>query len=379
MIAARSVAQDSTMWYDVRNNTTSAGTGIGGQLIAPGAPAQPYTNGQEPASGSGNSANNFGTAAINGGARGAGEILRLNPVQASGFNASPNPNGGSAWPNYDADTNSSTGSLYLYMDVNDDPSGVGDVISSIGINHIITNGPLNTVPRNTIASVAFTMANDATVAAANGAAPPVPWNGVVNGASDGGTPPSVIGTKAVRVPVTTGPVYAATLGIQPNAVGPYRLGRLDVTAGARSCLGRTPNAHVNNSTYQVKLTVNNLLITRVFSSGGDAVENVAFGYDPLVADGGFGTLDAAVSGSVSGNTSTSPDAIIQVRLHGDFSGDGNVTGADVAGFNAAVTASLGGACKVSQMYLGDFNNNRTVTGADIAGFVNATSASLTCP
>ena len=381
MLASVSLATDSSLWFDVRDNTTSAGTGVGGQLIFPGAPAVPYTNGQNPAGGLGNSADRFGTAAINGGARGSGGVLRLNPVQASGANAIANPAGsGSAWPNYDADLNSATGRFWLYMDVQDDLSGTGDVISSLGIDTNVTAGPLNTLPRTPIASLAFTMINDGTVSAQAGGSPTTPWNGVVNGSQSGVSPTiSITGSKAVRVPVTTGPAYAASLGIQPSLTGPYRVGRLDVVAGTRVCSGRTANANVDNSTYSVKLSFNNLLTTRVFQSGGDAVENVAIGYDPYVADGAFGTLDADISGSVSGNTSANPDAAIQIRLHGDYTGDGNVTAADIAGFTAAENAQLAGTQTQAQVYLGDFNNSRSVTAGDIAGFTNAENNSLVCP
>lgn len=369
VLAARSIAQDSSVFYDVRDDRTSAGSGIGGQLI--GTPAAPYTKGQNPAGGAGNSADRFGTGAVNAGGRGAGGVLRLAPV------ATTNSHSNVAWPNYDTDNNGSTGNLWLYMAVNDDASGTGDVISSMGLDHNIANGPNLVTQRNQIASVAFTMFNDATVAAGAGGSPATPWNGVVNGASNLGTPPSVLGSKAVRVPVTTGPAYAASLGIQPNA-GLYRIGQLRVTAGARNCTQRSANLHVDNSTYKLTASVNNLLCTRVFQSGGDAVENISMGYDPFFADAAFGTLDAAQSGSVVA-ASANPDAAIQVRLHGDFSGDGNVSAADVAGFNAAVAANLAATQTVSQTYLGDFNNNRTVTSADIGGFTAATTASLTCP
>lgn len=375
-LAASSMAQDSSFFYDLRDNVTSAGTGIGGQLI--GTPANPYLQGQNPAAGSGNSADRFGVAAVNGGGRGAGGVLRIGPVQANNAHATANPAGsGTGWPNYDVDTNNATGRLWLYLNVNDDASGTGDVISSIGLDHNITNGPNLVTARNAIGSVAFTMFNDATVAAQAGGSPAVPWNGVVDGASNLATPPSVIGSKAVRVPVTTGPAYAASLGIQPNA-GLYRIGQLRVTAGARNCTQRNSNLHVDNSTYSLKASVNNLLCTRVFQSGGDAVENISMGYDPFVANGTFGTLDASVSGSVVG-TSAAPDAAIQVRLRGDFNGDGNVTNGDLAGFNNALGANTAGTLKVSQTYLGDYNNNRTVTNADLAGFSAALGNSGVSP
>ncbi|MEK6644109.1 MAG: hypothetical protein AABZ08_09385 [Planctomycetota bacterium] len=371
-LAASAMAQESALFWDTRDNVTSAGTGIGGQLI--GTPVTPYINGQNPVGGLGNSADRFGTAAVNAGGRGAAGVLRLAPV------ASTNSHLNNAWPNYDTDTNGSTGNLWLYMNVQDDGTGgTGDVISSLGVDSNLTNGPnFGLAARNAIGSVSFTMFNDATVAAQAGGSPAVPWNGVVNGASNLAVPPSIIGSKAVRVPVTTGPVYAASLGIQPVPASLYRVGQLRVTAGARNCTQRSANLHVDSSTYSLKLSVNNLLITRVFSSGGDAVENVNMGYDPFVANGTFGTLDAGVSGSVIG-TSAAPDAAIQVRLHGDFSGDGNVSAADIAGFNAAVAATGAVNLRVSQVFLGDFNNNRTVTAADIAGYTAAVTASATCP
>src|SRR5262245_33276599 len=95
MVAATSFAQDSTWFLDVRDNVTSAGTGVGGQLIltnlGANAGAAPYTIGQNPAAASGNSTYRFGTGPINGGGPGAGEVLRLNPVQASGVHAIANP------------------------------------------------------------------------------------------------------------------------------------------------------------------------------------------------------------------------------------------------------------------------------------------------
>lgn len=388
-LAAVTFAQDSVMWWDVRDGVTSAGTGVGGQLIVSGA-AQPYINGQDTAGGGGNSADRYGTSAINAGGRGAGGVLRLNPVQNGGFHAQAPNGGGSAWPNYatraepsviPADNNSSTGVLYLYMDVNDDPSGLGDVISSIGINTMLSNGPLNVTPRNPIGSVSMVVYNGSEVNNINGVAlASGAWNPTpVNGSSNLATPPSIIGTKMVRVPVTTGPVYADTLGIRPTAAGPYRIARLNVTAGTRNCTGRTANAHVDNSTYSVKLAINNLLITRVFSSGGDTVENIGLGNDPYVADAAFGTFDAAVDGGNMASVNTNPDASIQIRLHGDFNGDGNVTATDITGFNGAVSASLTSSAKVRQMYCGDFNNNRTITATDITGFNNAVGASLICP
>lgn len=162
--------------------------------------------------------------------------------------------------------------------------------------------------------------------------------------------------------------------------GPYRFAQLRVTAALRDCNGFAANTHVDNSTYSVKLSVCAPPgISRVCASSFD---NVSIGYDPYyVANGTFGIVDAPINGGANGVASASPDAVIQIRLRGDFNGNGTVSGVDIAGFNAAISASQSGTLKVSQAYLGDFNNNRTVTGADIAGFVNAigASGSVPCP
>jgi hypothetical protein len=392
-------ANESSLWWDIRDNDTSHGTtgGVGGQDIT-GTPANPYTNGQDPtASGS---AVRFGDNAYNSGGRGAGGVLRLNPVQVSGFHAVANPNGaGSGWPNYPigpgtgaGDGNAATGSLYLYMDMNDDTSGgpaAAENMAAVGVDTVIANGPLVTAARNPIALVSMSVYNDSTVAARAGGTPPgAPWNGTAAGATDGGTPPSIIGTKMVRIAVSNpggGAVYDEALGLQPGVganKGPYRLARLDVVAGTRNCTARQANNHVDNSTYSVRSRVNNLLITRTFESGGDTQEDVRPGFNPYSGAGNPGALaltSPALNGNTNGDVSASAGAVIQMRLRGDYSGDGNVTNIDLNPHLAAIAASAGGTIKVRQVYLGDFNGNRTVTNIDQSGFLKAISASTTCP
>lgn len=363
-LAASSMAQ-STVWMDIRDNVSA------NQLITSGTAVFPFTEGQG-AEGAPNL--NFGAGAINSGRRGAGEILRISPT----FVAQPGQHTGTSYPNMDADGTYRTGNAWIYMDVADDASGTGDVISSLGLDTILTSA--TGTMANTIASAAVTIFNDATVAASAGGSPATPWNGVVNGASNLANPPSVLGSKAVRVPVTTGPAYAASLGIQPSVVGPYRVGQLRVTAGNRNCTFSTSNAA--NSSYNVKLTVNNLLCTRVFQSGGDAQEDLNIGYDPYGTSGGFGTLDVSINGSTNGASSSSADMVIQVRVKGDFTGDGRVLVNDLAGFNSA--RAVGGGtfptAKQFQTYCGDFAaNDRKVLVNDLAGFNSARANAATAP
>jgi hypothetical protein len=268
--------------------------------------------------------------------------------------------GATSFPNYDGDGDSSTGALWLYMDVADDLSGTGDVISSLGLD-INLSGAAN----GSIDSINFQLFNDASV----GAASATPWNDKVDGASDSNDPPSWAGAKAVRVPVEAGPAFNAALGITPGTE--YRVGRLDVAAAARDCTFVA--GHVAARTYEVRLAVNNLLITRAFETGGDAVEDVQFGYDS-------GAPDAEVlSGSVDGATSTTADALIIVQLKCDASGDGRVLNNDIGGFIAARPLATTNSNTVEQCYLWDFSGDRKVLNNDIGGFLTSRTQSVTCP
>lgn len=330
---AAAASAQLNMWFDIRDNTTaSQGISAGS---AGGAPTVPFTNGQE-----------LAQAAFNSGRRGDGQVLRLNPVVSNSFHAR------NAYPNFDADTNLATGNLHLYGDVLDDPSGTGDVISSIGVDLNTTEGGAGGA--NRIASYAWTW-DTANWQGTNAGTNP--------GASNGGNPPSWLGAKAVKVPVNASAQYDTTGGLTPRAE-PYHLGALRVTAGNRTA-GAT--GHAANSTFNVRMSVNDLLITRVFQTGGDAVEMVSFGYTA-------GAPEAPVSGSQVGNTSTAPDAVITVQMKHDRNGNGTVTGIDAPGFTAAFNAALN--LKQIEAYL--YNNNggtggaaTQITGIDAPGFTAA--------
>jgi hypothetical protein len=330
-------AADSNYWFDIRDNTSA------NQNITSGTPVIPFNNGQE-----------IGQNAFNGGGRGDGQVLRLNPVVSNNFHMR------NAYPNFDNDNNLATGDLQLFVDVTDDPSGTGDVISSIGINFGITNLAPGTGAANKIAALSWT------------------WNAANWGGTNAGTAPGAVvganpptgwnGAKAVKVPVNNSAVYDTTGGLVPSAT-PYRLGNLRVTAGARTAGAAS---HTVNSTYAVNMSVNDLLITRVFQTGGDATEMVSFGYVGA-------NLDTAVSGSTVGATSTAADAVIKIAMKGDNNGNGTVTGIDGLGFTAAAQRAAG--IKQNEAFL--FNNNggtggpaAQITGIDGLAFTQAAAAPI---
>jgi hypothetical protein len=349
-------AQDSTIFYDIRDHYNLAGDPVQDIL----SPTYPFTNGQVD-----------GVGAFYAGGPGDGMILRLNPECANGWHddeiALPD-SGFVRYPNFDLDTDLNTGALFLYMDVNDVP-GDGDCIASIGIDQNVTmfTPQWGDSGRNPIGSILYSWDpayfNDVTNA------------GVEDGGSDGGDPPSWIGAKAVKVPVEDpggGPVYACGddgLPQDPDT-SPYKLGRLDVTGGPRDTSANTAEHHLENSTYDLHLSVNNLLITRVFSSGGDAVEMVSFGYDPAT-----GLPETAVSGSVEGNPGGEPDAVIQIHMKNDSNADGQITFSDIAvpPYGIVPVLNLGAVTTIAQRiaYTHDCSNDRKVDFSDIAGFVSA--------
>jgi len=349
--ATVAVAQESVLVFDIRNNT------VGNQSIA--TPLGVFANGQ-----------NVGQVACNGGRLGDGQVLRIMPTHAG--NALHT---GTKFPNFDADANSATGDLNLWLvvkeDTNNAPACVGDVISSVGVDFNVTSPG---APKNVIGSMAWTWSAAVT------------WNGTANGVYAGGNNGNYTGAKAVDVPVNATPAYDTTGGAVPGGgevVGlpdnnAYRVGALRVTGGARNCTFAA--GYTAASTYTIKMAVNNLLITRTCSNASvDAGELVAMGYgDPSGASlcGSPGEAPA-VNGSTSGATSAAPDAVVIVAEKGDFNNNGNVTGADNGGFGNAQVA--GAAITQNQLYLGEFNGNATVTGADNGGYGNAQNNTAVCP
>lgn len=367
MFASVSLGQESVIWMDARPNNAASGINsiTGGSL--------------------GTQFNNpYIQSGINAGRRGAGQIVRMEGKRNLNRHLTLiSPPNGPTFPNHDGDSDTSTASLWVYMDVNDDPDGTGDVIASLGLDLGLT--PV--VPgdlRTRINSINFQLANDGTVRNSITGGQPLVWDDKVDGAVVAGDPPSWAGAKAVRVPVEAGPTYNAALGITPRPSGatdiPYRVGRLDIVAGSRNCVGGglvdgLP-AHALKSSYNVHLKVNNLLVARVFETGGDnpPVEQISFGYNGATPE------LPTVSGSQAGAVSALPDTVIEIRVKGDYNGDGQVSTADNSAHTAAVAAA---ADSHLQVYAGDFNNSNTTTSADSAAFLAARSvgsfAPIHCP
>ena len=328
MIAgSAAVAQDSIIWVDVRDN--SAGL----QDIL-GTPTYPYTNGQ-----------GYGELAFAGGGPGDGQILRLNPVVSNGFELM------TAFPNLDADDDASTGDLNVFMTVNDVCSA-SDVISSIGLDFNLNDDGIGGA--NRLGSVSFAW-NAALFTMANA--------GKDNGAAVAGDPPGWADAKAVKVPVTSpGPIYDVTGGLVPGNT--YLLGTLSVQAGTRTA-GIAD--HAIHSTFEVRMAVDDLLITRVCDPGPAGDEDVSFGY---VA----GVAEATVNGSTAGATSVEPDALITVQMKADATGDGVVTGGDAGGFAPALIASTG--LKQIEAYVWNADSNVVITGGDAGIFSPALLAPI---
>lgn len=322
-ISSTGLAQDSTLFFDIRDNVSP------NQLI--NTPTYPYTVG-----------------ALNLGKAGDAQTLFVTAAHSTGVQLN------NGFPNNDLDGNNSTGKLWMYMDVNNAAGGGTGVISSVGLDMPVT--PPATV-RNTIGSLNFSW---------DGA---IGWSGTSNGTS---SPTGVVGAKAVKVPVVAGspnPVFDATGGLVP--VNRYRVGQLDIVGGARNCTYGA--GHTTNSTYTLKMSVNGLLITRVFDGAvPDPVEDVAFGYAAGVPESPY------VAGNVQGGTSALADATIVIAAKGDNNGDGRVLTTDQPGFIAARNAGTAGATQL-QVFLNDFNGDRRVLTTDQPGFINARNLSPTCP
>jgi len=362
-------AQDSVIWLDARANDHNGG---------------PPTNFPRTITGSGlgTNANNPYTFGVNGGRRGAGQVLYLEPKHADGYESSAAR--GPGFPNFDLDLpngDGSTGTLWIYMDVNDDPSGTGDVIAAVGLDVNVLD--LNATLKNRLTDTNLFLFDGLTVPEEvfNSITPTglPPWNNHVDATPVVADPPTAEGAKAVRVAVDPGPVYNAALGLQPNLQGatdePYRIGRIDFEAGIRNCSFLPPgdNVHRDASTFNVFLSNNNLLTVRTYDGVGDAEELVSYGYDGAVPE------TPAVSGNDMNATSIVPDAQVIIMVKGDFNGNGRVEVGDTPLYLAAVTVNN----PVDQAYLGDWNGNARVEVGDTPSYLDAltifSGGGGTCP
>jgi hypothetical protein len=343
-------AQDSVLWFDIRNNT-------GGEFTTPlnimdnqnitdpaYAPVRPFTNGQTV----------FGTA-FNGGGRGDGQVLRIMAHHADDLETSFPAD---AYPNFDGDGDLKTGDLYLYMDVNT-VIDAQDTISSLGLDVETTDAGAGGKAR--IASMDFTwdlsplpsMFVDANTGSVD--------------AAGAGDPPVITGAKAVKVPVTAGPVFDTTGTLIQPSDQPYRIAKISVVGGDRVVGPPDILLTEANQTFNVHLKTNSLLITRVNPAGDPGSEDVAFGYN------GASPETPYIDGSVDAQTSAEPDAVIIISFKGDGTGDYRVRNNDFASFDAARTASPD--LTQAQMYAFDFTGDRRVRNNDFASWDAARSGS----
>ena len=320
---------ESVFWFDIRNNS--------GGIQSISAPQAPFTIGQ----------GNFPNNGAPGGGRGNGDVLRLCPMVSNSVHLHSSSPGINYYPNFDADGNAATGVLNLFCDVlpdADSPTGLGDIMSTIGLD-IIIQGP-GAPGRYTIASTSFAwnpaLLNGCTALTTNHTPVAGGVGGHVNGVYTFAPPGCILGP-----------------GLTPG--GPYLLGTLQVTASPRTCNFTGPNTHATGSTYSVSLSVNAAGVTRAFpGGGGNAVleERISLGYTG-------GVPEADVSGNTMGGVGVR-DAIIQVRMKNDSNGSGNVNTLDVPGFLAAQAAGFN--ITQDQRYLHDRNNSGNVNSIDISGF-----------
>ena len=357
MVFASTAMAQSVIWCDVRANSiaTNPGTNANLNAITGGLGAnQPFV---------------FDN--VNGGRKGGGQTLYLEPVRIAGVGALhtdfptafPNAVGINTLNGLGMDGDRSDGDIWVYMDVNDDLSGTGDVISSLGLDVVVT--PPAT-PRNTMTAT-FEMLNDGSVFNQVTPAGSGPWNSKIDTFNAGGA------NKAVRVPVEAGPTYNAALGIEPRASGltdmPYRVGRIGVQAGIQNCTKGV--GYRNNSTYEIRLKANNLLVTRVFNGAGDADEQINYGYDLAGAPEG-----PAISGNDTVSMSSLADATVVIDIKGDFNGDGRINSGDLSQFTTAVADSSD---NQFQAYFGDFSGDSRVTSGDVANYLFADTLDVPCP
>jgi hypothetical protein len=368
-------ADGLAVWYDGRN--------IAGPTFP--APAAPYTVGTSLQSLKGKTVVANDVRAGNAGGPGDGQVLYISPR----LPASPLVAGfGLHWTGKKVGqiVDQSNKSLYKYITV-ESRGATGEVIAALGLNTAITKGGAAGVG-NKIENV---------VANANGAL----WNGnnsSVAAAGDGWN----ITAKAVKVPVSDNagtPVYNAAGGAVAGASAAiYNVGNLAITAGVWEKPGTSVVNAINDSTYSVKDSVNNLLVTRVISGGGPlSAEDPDFGYNTVYTVGGPGVPGAiAFTGSnggmpeansggdglTIGTTSTNADATIIVQPKGDFTNDNLITIADNPFYNNAVQrlgefANSFGPLRIREIWLGDFSNDGLLTVADnpaYNAYVTTTSA-----
>lgn len=368
-----------SIFYDARSSA--------GAITSPGAP---YTNGTAIESTTGKGGTILVQAQINRGNNGGvgdGSYLYINPRQPTNPLFVPSATLGFHWigtknkAGVVTATDTSKQTLYKYAYVTQ-RSAPDEVIGALGLDADIVKGGAAGVG-NRLEQV---------TASANGSL----WNGntvTVTPAAVGEADSFTVSTKAVKVPVSAGPVYNSSGGLVPSA-NLYQIGQINLTAGVwkkNVAFSNIPGS--GNGVYTVKDRVNNLLVTRVYNGTGPSPEVPDFGHVTTVAGTPgspgvvytTGTAPEATGGDglTVGSTSAQADAVIVIQAKGDYNNNGAIEGGDIAGFNAAIAA--GATNRIRENWLGDMNGAGGVEGGDIATFnalvANAADCSVpaNCP
>jgi hypothetical protein len=241
----------------------------------------------------------------------------------------------------------------------DAPAGTNDVISSIGVDIAITD--MGTSTDHVLGSSTWAWTGQAGVT----------WSGTSAGSPVAGGVGGHNDVRAVKVPVTSGPLYNTAGALVPTNL--YRVGQLNLQAGVRTapCAGA--------GTYGVKLSVDSLLITRVFSTGGSASpeEDIAFGY----AGGAPEDLSAGAEGNTEGGTSATDDATIVVQMKGDIDMNGTLNTDDLGAllaFTDDPNLCGGGGLPQEVLYAFDFDGNLFLNTDDLGALLFFTD-DIGCP
>lgn len=323
-----------SLWFDRRSTIAAINT-----------PVIPYTNGTSSS-----------IPNANGGGRGDAQVQWVSPTMTppNGIPGQTNP--AHLFQGHDA----SQASLYLYGDFT---GNTGEVLSSLGLDISIASPAAGAMSLASVTFEAYNAQADVGVITSANA-----WDGT-NAASLTPTTAGFTNFRAVRVPVAAGPVFDPNLGIKPGQG--YRLARLGFQgAGPRNNPAQPPFPPAQAvSTLGIKMTVGELLITRVSQTGAEPLP-VNFGYlngQPEAANG---------NGSTQGATSATNDATIVVIQKGDYNASGGVNNQDIQPFvnaRAKWLQPVGNTATQLETWLGDFNGVSGINNQDIQGFVNVRS------
>jgi hypothetical protein len=224
----------------------------------------------------------------------------------------------------------SQGDFYLYAEF----AGVGQVVSSIGVTQDIAG--------------AFVGGSGMYLASASATAEN---GGLWDGTNFTGSNAS-INMKMVKVPVAgSPPAFNATAGLHNGSF--EKIAKVHVQSSVRNGESAVAN-------WGVKLSVNELLCTRVQYPGSAGALPMYFGYV------GGAPEAASGSGSVQGASSATDDMTITVIRKGDFDADGvAATGSDDFAYYDIALYYDGTNCNQFEQYLADFDlDGIPSTGSD---------------